>query len=142
MVSANLEFVQSLYEDWSRGDFSSTEWADPEIEFTIADGPSAGTWQGLAGLADGYREWLAGWEEVRVMADDYIELDEERILVLVRGRAHGRLSGLELGQLQPKGGANLFHVRDGRVTRLVLYYDGDGALAELGLTRKPSSPGS
>jgi ketosteroid isomerase-like protein len=140
MASGNLDFVRSLYEDWSRGDFSSIEWADPEIEFTIADGPSAGTWKGLAGLADGYREWLAGWEEVRIRADDYFELDEERILVLVRGRGQGRMSGLDLGQLQPKGGANLFHVRDGRVTRLVLYYDSESALAEFGIAPKGSSP--
>ena len=140
MASANLDLVRSLYEDWSRGDFSSIEWADPEIEFTIADGPAAGTWKALPGLADGYREWLAGWEEVRIMADEYHELDQERILVLVRGRWHGRMSGIELGQLQPRRGANLFNVRDGKVTRLVLYYDGDGALAEFGLTSKRSSP--
>jgi hypothetical protein len=27
--------------------------------------------ESLAGLAEGYREWLAGWEEVRVIANRY-----------------------------------------------------------------------
>ena len=133
MASANLELVRSLYADWARGDFSSTDWAHPEVEFVIADGPSPGIWRGLAGLAEGYGEWLAGWEDVQVTADRYYELDEERILVSVRGHGRGRTSGLTMGDLQAEGGANLFHVSDGKVTRLVLSYDGRRAFAELGI---------
>jgi hypothetical protein len=39
---------------------------------------------------------------------------------------------LEVEQLRAKT-ANLFHVRDGGVTRLVIYSDRDRAHAELGL---------
>ena len=134
MAQTALELVRSLYEDWARGDFSSVQWADPEIEFVIADGPSAGKWTGLVGLAEGYREWLAGWEEIRVMADDYYELDEERVLVLVRGSGHGRTTGLKMEEIATKRGGNLFQVANGKVTRLVLYYDGQRALADLGLS--------
>jgi ketosteroid isomerase-like protein len=143
MASRNVDFVRSLYDDWARGDFSSVEWADPEIELEFADGPSPGRWTGLAGLAEGYREWLAGWEDVRVMADEFYELDDERVFVLVRGSGHGRASGLEMEQLQPnRRGGNLFHVRNGRVTRLVLYYDGEHALADFGLVPEVDSSAS
>jgi hypothetical protein len=40
-VSANLDLVRSLCVAWEEGDYSSTEWADPEIEFVVADGLSA-----------------------------------------------------------------------------------------------------
>jgi ketosteroid isomerase-like protein len=38
--SANVEVVRSIYADWERGDYGSVEWAHPEIEYVIADGPA------------------------------------------------------------------------------------------------------
>ena len=43
-----------------------------------------------------------------------------------------RRAGLEVGDIQMKG-ANLFHVRGGVVTRLVLYWDRERAFADFGL---------
>jgi ketosteroid isomerase-like protein len=137
--SANLDLVRSIHAAWERGDFSSAGWADPEIEFVIADGPAPGTWTGLAGLVEGWRDFLSAWADVRSEVDDYRELDDERVLVLLHFSARGKTSGLEVGQIRTKG-ANLLHVRDGKVTRLVVYFDRERALADLGLPAETDSP--
>lgn len=139
MASANLDLVRSIFAAWERGDFSSAEWAHREIEFVRADGPSPGRWTGLAGMADGTRDWLNAWEDLRFEADVYRELDDERVLVLVRYIGRGKASGLELGHI-PMKAASLFHVRGGKVTRLVHYLD-ERSLTDLGLPPHAGSPG-
>jgi ketosteroid isomerase-like protein len=132
MPSESVELVRSILSDWGRGDYSSAQWADPEIEFVIADGPSRGQWQGLAGMAEGWRAALSAWDDHRTRAEEFREIDEERVLVLVRGSGRGKVSGLEVGQAWVKA-ATLFHVRGGSVTRVVVYLDRHRALAALGL---------
>jgi ketosteroid isomerase-like protein len=132
MDSENLDLVRSICSAWERGDYSSVDWAAPEIEFVTADGTEPGSWTGLAEMADGMRDWLSAWEDARAAADEYRELDDGRVLALVHFTGRGKTSGLELGPLSPKG-AFLFYVGGGKVTRFVRYLDRERALADLGL---------
>jgi ketosteroid isomerase-like protein len=131
-MSENLDLVRSIYAAWERGDFSSAEWADPEIEFLFADGPEPSSWKGLAGMAEGWRDFLSTWEEFLAEAEEFCEIDSERVLVLLHNSGRGKRSGLEVEQMSWKA-ANLFHVRKGKVTRFVNYFDRDRALADLGV---------
>jgi ketosteroid isomerase-like protein len=132
----NVELVRSIYAPWGRGDFGSAEWAHPEIEFVVADfGPETGSWKGLAAMAEVWRGFLGAWEEYRTEVDEYRELDDERVLVLLHIIGRGKTSGVQLGEVRTKA-ANLFHVRGGKVTRLVLYADQERGLADLGLSEQ------
>ena len=56
--------------------------------------------EGLTGLAEGVRANLEAFEELRAEADEYRELDGDRVLVLSHYRGRGKASGLELGQMR------------------------------------------
>jgi hypothetical protein len=96
MASANLDLVSSLDAARERGDWRSVEWAHPEIEFVITDGPSPGAWRGVAEM---------------------------------------------LAQVQTSAAA-IFHVRDGKVIKVAVYYDRDRALADLQLRASAARSGA
>ena len=131
MASSNLDLVRSIYADLERGDFSRADWADPEIEYVMVGGPEPGSGTGLAGMATGWGEVLSAWEDFRVEVDDYREVDDERVLALIHFRGRGKTSGLEIATK----GAALFQVGNGKVTRIVHYWDRDRAFTDLGLER-------
>jgi ketosteroid isomerase-like protein len=134
MSQENLDLVRSTTAAWERGDYSNVAWAHPEIEYLIVDGPSPGTWTGLAGMAHGWRDFLRAWEhEFRCVVEEYRELGDERVLVLQHFSGRGKASGVEVTLMTGKG-ATLFHLRDGKVTRLVVCFDRERAFADLGLS--------
>jgi hypothetical protein len=79
-----------------------------------------------------WREWLGAWKNCSVEAEEFRELDDDRVLVLNRYRGRGKTSGVELGQMHAQA-ATLLHVRAGKVTKFVGYWDRERALADLGL---------
>src|SRR2546421_9779738 len=131
-MSANLDLVRSIVAAWERGDFGSADWAHAEIEYTMVGGVGDGTWRGPSAMAQRWGQWLSAWDELRVEAEEYRELDRERVLALVRTIGRGRTSGMDIAQTHVKG-AVLFCLDDGKVARLVQYWDRDRAVSDLGL---------
>jgi hypothetical protein len=128
-MSANLDLVRSIFADWERGEFGRADWADPQIEFVIVGGPTEGSWHGVAEIARAMREFLGAWKGYRVEAEEYRELDDDRVLVLTHDMAQGRTSGVDTLQMRAYG----LHLQGDKVTRLAIYWDRDRALADLGL---------
>jgi ketosteroid isomerase-like protein len=137
--SPNLDLVRSIYAAWEGGDFSSAEWAHPEIEYVWIGGPAPGSWHGLTDLAKGFRGFLDAWEGLAMRAPEYRELDDQRILVRHEYIGRGKTSGVEIGSIE-KGTAMLFVIRNAKVVRLVVYWDPDRALADPGSRQEATSP--
>ncbi len=133
MASANLELVRSIFEQWERGDWSSADWADPEIELVFAGGLDPGSFKGHAAMVDAWREFLRGFNDLRAVPEHFRELGDGSVLVLLRNTGRGKTSGVDLGEIS-KQSANLFEFNGAKVSRLVAYWERDLALQELGLT--------
>jgi hypothetical protein len=131
-VSESLDRARSIFASWERGDFRSVEWADPEVEFVMVDGPTPGTWHGLPGMEEGWRDFLHIWDDWRVTAEGMREAGEERVLVLGRFSGRGKASGVELSDLSTHGACTI-QTSGGKVTRVAIYWDRERALADLGL---------
>jgi ketosteroid isomerase-like protein len=131
-VSENVELVRSILAGWERGDYSNVEWADPEIEFVLAGGIDPSTSRGLPAMGEAWGRWLNEFEDFRTSAEEFRELDEERVLVLTKNSGRGRRSGIRLGETSAPG-AIIFNIRAEKVTNLRAYFFRDQALAELGL---------
>jgi hypothetical protein len=132
--SANVGLVRSIYAAWEHGEFSSADWADPEVEYLRVS--PYGIERTLKGL-EAVRSAIDLLDGYRMEADEFRELDGERVLVLDRRAGRGKTGGTELTWLRGDG-AHLFHIRGGAVTRLVAYSDRARALADLGLAAQPN----
>jgi ketosteroid isomerase-like protein len=138
-TSANLDLVRSLYAARGRGDYSSDEWADDDLEYVIVDGPTPGAWRGRSAVAQVVRDFLSAWENFRDEPEEFRELDAERVLVLHHFTGRGKASGLDVGQMSAKT-ASVFHLRNGKVQRIVVCFDRERALADLGLAPEGDAP--
>lgn len=127
---SNLDVLQAVYAEWARGDYSRIEVFAPDVEFVYSsDFPEPAVFHGHAGVYEGWGRWLREWDDMRVVAEELIELDRGRVLaeVIVQGR--GRSSGAQLAE----PGANLWTFSDGVATRLEIYTRRASARAAAGL---------
>ncbi|MGA2452161.1 MAG: hypothetical protein ABSG93_01470 [Solirubrobacteraceae bacterium] len=134
MSEENLLVVNSLLRVSMRfGEFSTdVYWARRDIEFVIVDGPEPGRWRGHDGLMDATIVWLRTWEEEHFEVDALSELDDERVLALVC-ITHRRRPKTGPFEISHSKGACLFHFRGRKVKKVVVYFDRERGLADLGL---------
>lgn len=131
-MSSNLTLVRAFCACCEGGDFTPVEWAHPDLECVIADGPEPGRWIGRAAKRERTRDWLSAWHDWRAEAEEFREPGGGRVPVLLAFTGRGRGSGLTVGRI-PAEVAHLFHVSDGYVWKRVIYFNRANAFVDLGL---------
>ncbi len=128
MSQENVEIVRALFARWREGDYSTTDWADPDIAFVI-NAPGSGTSQGVDAMGESWRSFLRAWDEFQGVPQEVIEAGNQ-VLVLNEFSGRGSASGVPIEGMR---GAALFTFEAGRVVRLALFNDWDEAREAAGL---------
>src|ERR1700682_3512907 len=100
MSQDDVELVRSISAAHERGDYSSAEWAHPDIEYVIVGGLTEGSWKGRAAMARAAGELFSVWSEHRTVVEEVGPLDGERVLMLGYTTGRGKTSGVELDAAQ------------------------------------------
>ena len=137
MSQENVQRLRSLYRDWAEGNFWTTgDYVDPEVEFEwewgfaeIGGMDPEGRAHGLEQLTAVWLDWLKPWERFTVEAEEFVEIDDDRVLVLYRRRA--RMRGAD-ATIEHEGGM-LLTLRAGTVVRIVDFDHRARALEAAGL---------
>jgi ketosteroid isomerase-like protein len=130
MSKENVEIVRAIYREWERGDFANTDWADPEIEFSVP-GPEAGA-RGIEDMGRAWTEWLRAFRDLKIDAAAFHEVGD-KVVVEQNFHGKGRGSGISIDQIS---GASVFTLRDGKVIRFTGYITIEDALAAEGIEEK------
>jgi hypothetical protein len=121
---ANIQLVESICAEWERGKFRSTRWAHPAIDFKVSSGPSPSSGAGVVQLKQSLRAWSRAWVPSRIT----YRYGEHVVVGIVFSERRGvPANESETAWLI------VFHVRQGKVTRLEIDNDPDRALDALDL---------
>jgi ketosteroid isomerase-like protein len=128
MSQGNVEIVKGIFSAWERGDFTSVDWADPEIEFSIP-GPDDHVHRGVESMGRAWAEWLDAFDEFKVVGRDFHDAGD-KVVVEQIFRGQGKGSGIPIDEIP---GATVLTLRDGKVIRFEGHITLEAALASAGL---------
>ena len=141
MSQENLEVIRRLYEHWERGDFSTTDFFDPEIVYSRIGTETPGMegeWRGLEEMSEGTRDYFRVFSDLRIEAERIIDLGDDRVLVLTRQTGHGKLSGVPFDHQL----GDLMTLKAGKIVAMDAYWHRTEALDAAGLTEQEAQTGS
>jgi len=133
MSQENVEIVRRAWEAWIRGDLDAIfETFDPAVEWdttTFQGWPEPGVYHRHEGVRRFFEEWLAFWERYEAGVEEYVDVDDDRVLVLAWQRATVRGSSVPVQM----DWAQLCTLKRGLVCRMAAYSDRGEALEAVGL---------
>jgi ketosteroid isomerase-like protein len=132
MLRENVEIVRRALELWNRGDVDGAleEAADDVmVDMSNAIGPDKGVYRGKERIRELWTSFHDAADAIRWEPEEFIEVDEERLIVAGRVRMRGRDSGVEVEAMS----AWVWTIRDGEGRSVKLYQSKSEALEAAGL---------
>jgi ketosteroid isomerase-like protein len=124
-----LNAARAQFEPLVQPDFVTVH--DPKaIALGVGTPTGDGISEGIDGFIAIWRDYLSAWESWVVTATDFVDVDDERVLVLMTFGGRSKTHGVEL----TLDGANLLTLRDGKLARLALFFQRKDALEAAGLS--------
>ena len=132
MSRENVEVVRRFFELAAAGDTDSLAELVPEdgeLRSAVAGGATGAVYRGAPGIREYFVDVAEAWERFDQIANEFIDLGENGVLVIFRVEARGKTSGVDLVQQLA------VHVRlkDGKPWRGVGYNDIEEARRAAGL---------
>ena len=133
MSQENVETVRRAYEAFSRAGLDGLlEHFHPDAEYdiTAAIGPYAGMYYGRPAIRNFLADYFESWEYVRMEPQDFIEVGEDHVVVLLRLQLRGKGSGIEVDART----VNVWTMSEGRAARMAVFNDKAEALEAASLS--------
>jgi ketosteroid isomerase-like protein len=139
MSQENVEIIRRGYEVFARGQVPFDN-LDPDIEWC---GPRefpdlAAPHYGHDGVRRYMRKLQEAFDDYHMVAEEFIDAGEDRVLVFAREGGRGKGSGAE-AQTNPT--AHLYTMRKGKAIRMQSYWERAKALEAVGLRESDSLEG-
>ena len=128
---SNLDVLRKVYAEWECGNWQPKfDFYDDEMVWGWSDEfpDLGGVYRDPAERNKRVAEWLAGWEDWRCEAEEFIE-HGDCVVALCHYWGSGKGSGVSVDTK----GAHLWRLRDGKVVYLCVFATRDRAFAEAGL---------
>jgi ketosteroid isomerase-like protein len=126
----NVEIIRRGYEAYTRGDLAAIqEVTDPGVVVYRKD-PDGATFHGWDGFLQAIAEWVEDFDEFTISAREFIDANDDQVVVRVHQTAVGAQSGAPIE-------AEFWFVhtqRDGKLVRLDMLANKADALAAAGLS--------
>src|SRR3954454_8963617 len=137
-VAQNAEIVRKVFAAFSRRDLDALlAFCDPEIVFVPPTGRLAGRDEPYRGH-DGMRTYLADvarvWQELRSEPEEYVEIDDDRVLCT------GRVYAWGIGRVIDAPAGWVWRLRDGLVVEGRVYETRRAAYEAVGMAWPPRPP--
>jgi ketosteroid isomerase-like protein len=131
MSDQRADVVRQLFELFTRGEIEEAmarSHPDLVMDWSNSIGPLKGTYRGPKELTAFAASFRTAWREVSWEAEEIIEVDEDRLVVV----NHMRMRGEGSGAAVEATGAQLWTFREGLPAQVKLFQSKEEALAAAG----------